>query len=83
MTIKINYKQSVFRDLKNIGMPEAKRIVNKLEKILKQNPDIGEPLSGKFKGLLKLRIGDYKVVYTRTTDGVLILRISHRKHAYW
>ena len=82
MTEKIDYKSSVFRDLNNIGMPEAKRILNKLERELKRDPDCGEPLKGKFKGLWKLRIGDHRVIYTRTKEGVLILRTGHRKHVY-
>lgn len=82
MTAKIDYKESVFRDLKKIGMPEAKRILNKLEKVLKENPDKGEHLKVKFKGLLKIKVGDYWVIYIRTIEGVLILRIGHRKHVY-
>ena len=53
-----------------------------LEKVLKANPDKGEALDGKYKGLYKLRVGDYRVVYAKTRKGVLILRIRHRKHAY-
>lgn len=63
-------------------MPETTRIMDKLEKILIGNPEKGEPLKGKYKGLFKLRVGDYRVVYAKTKNGVLILRVRHRKHAY-
>jgi mRNA interferase RelE/StbE len=82
LTVRIDYKESVFRDLKRIGMPEAKRIINKLEKILREDPGKGERLKGKFQGLLKLKVGDYRVIYTKTREGVLILRIGHRKHIF-
>ena len=82
MLVKIDYKSSVFKDLKKIGMPEATRIMDKLEKDLSNNPDRGEPLKGKFKGMFKLKIGDYRVIYTKFKEGVLILRIGHRKHVY-
>lgn len=78
----MEYKKFVFGDLKNIGKPEAKRILNKLEKELKEDPGKGEHLKGKFKGLLKLKIGDYRVIYIRTKEGVLVLRIGHRKHVH-
>ncbi|MEE9567521.1 MAG: type II toxin-antitoxin system mRNA interferase toxin, RelE/StbE family, partial [Desulfobacteria bacterium] len=39
-------------------------------------------LTGKFAGLRKLRIGDYRVIYTIIEDTALILRISHRREAY-
>ena len=82
MAVEIEYKESVFKDLKKIGMPNAKRIVKKLEKELKANPDKGIPLKGEFEGLFKLRSGDYRVIYGKTENGILILRIAHRKKAY-
>lgn len=63
-------------------MPESTRIMDKLEKDLGKNPDKGEPLKGKFKGMFKLKVGDYRVIYKKAKDSVLILRIGHRKHVY-
>ena len=82
MPAKIEYKASVLRDLKKIGKPEAKRIVDNLEKALSADPDCGLALKGDFAGLFKLRIGDYRVIYAKTKEGVLILRIGHRKNVY-
>jgi mRNA interferase RelE/StbE len=39
-------------------------------------------LSGEFTGLYRLRIGEYRVVYGRTEDGYLILRMGHRRDVY-
>ena len=82
MPVRIEYKASVARDLRKIGMPAAKRIVDKLEEALGSDPDRGIPLRGEFAGLFKLRIGDYRVIYAKTDEGVLVLRVGHRKHAY-
>jgi len=82
LATEIEYKESVFKDLKNSGLPHAKRIVDKLEDKLKKNPHKGFPLKGEFEGFFKLRIGDYRVIYVKTTTGVLVLRIAHRKKAY-
>ena len=82
MAFNIQYKRSVVRDLKNIDKTDAKRIIDKLERKLKKDPDAGEQLKGKFTGLLRLRVGDYRVIYTRTKNGVLVLLISHRKDVY-
>lgn len=80
--MKIQYKASVLKDLLKIGMPASKRIVDKLEKDLKENPDKGIPLKGEFEGLFKLRIGDYRVIYTKRREGPLILKIGPRKNVY-
>jgi mRNA interferase RelE/StbE len=79
---EIEYKASVLKDLKRIGMPNSKRIVDKLEKTLGSDPNAGLPLKGEFDGLFKLRIGDYRVIYSKTVNGVLILRIGHRSNVY-
>ena len=63
-------------------MPEATRIMDKLENDLGKNPNKGEPLKGKFKGMFKLKVGDYRVLYAKIKDSVLTLRIGHRKQVY-
>ncbi len=82
MASKIAYKSSVAGDLRRLDKPIARRLLEKLEHALAQNPNIGIPLAGEFRGLFKLRVGDYRVIYAKTSDGVLILRIAHRKEVY-
>lgn len=82
MAYSIHYKKSVARDLKNLDKGEAKKVIDRLERDLRKDPDAGEQLKGKFAGLCRLRVGDYRVVYTRTKDGVLVLLIAHRKDVY-
>jgi mRNA interferase RelE/StbE len=79
---KVEYKSSVAKDLRRLDRKEAKRVLRELEAALRADPDSGEPLKGRFGGLLKLRIGDYRVIYARTEDGVLVLRIGHRRSVY-
>ena len=78
----IAYKASVARDLKRIDKTQARKLISKLEHALAENPNAGELLKGEFQGLFKYRVGDYRIIYTKTADGVLILRIAHRKEVY-
>lgn len=82
MVFRVQYKRSVAKDLKNLDESDARHVLDKLERELKKDPDAGERLKGKFAGLLRLHIGDYRVTYARTKDGVLILLISHRGDVY-
>ncbi|MEA2046157.1 MAG: type II toxin-antitoxin system RelE/ParE family toxin [Euryarchaeota archaeon] len=82
MTYKVEYKSSVSKDLKKLNTRSAKRILHQVEKDLGADPDRGVPLSGQFKGLFKYRIGDYRIIYTKTKDGILVLRIGHRSKVY-
>lgn len=82
MKYSVDYKSSVARDLKKLDKGEAKGILAKLERQLFHNPGAGEPLKGEFAGLFRLRIGNYRVIYSKTQKGSLVLRIAHRKEAY-
>lgn len=82
MAYQVDYKSSVERDLRKLGKTEGRRILAKLERQLRQGPNAGEPLKGEFAGLFRLRIGGYRVIYSRTHKGSLVLRIAHRKDVY-
>ncbi len=82
MPTEIKYKSSVFKDLKNIGNPHNTRVMDKLEKTLSNNPDKGEAMKGRYKGIFKLRIGEYRVLYRKIPEGVEILQIQIRGKGY-
>ena len=82
MTRKILYKSSVGRDLKHMDSRSRERLLGEIRNLLSENPRLGEPLHGEFQSLYKLRIGDYRVIYTFAGEDVLVLRIRHRSKAY-
>ena len=82
MPVRIEYKASVAVDLNEIEPSSARRILMKIEKALRSEGKTGKPLAGEFAGLYRLRVKDYRVIYARTTDGYLVLRIGHRREVY-
>jgi mRNA interferase RelE/StbE len=79
---KIAFKKSVSRDLKKIGKSQAKTILDKIEEILSFKADQYPQLKGRFSGLRKCRIGNYRVIFCLVKETVLITRIKHRKEVY-
>ena len=79
---RILYKSSVGRDIKKIASKDVQRILRRIRVDLGENPRSGEPLHGEFEGLFKLRVGDYRVIYTLSGQDVLVLRIRQRGKAY-
>jgi len=69
-----------FRKLTN---SDKRQIGKKIEE-LKQNPELGKPLTGKLSGLWSLRIGKFRVLYQVRKNEliILILKIGHRKNVY-
>ena len=82
MSYKIAFKKSVSRDLKKLSKDDAERILDKIEQDLPEKADTYPLLAGKFSGLRKFRIGDYRVIYTIIENTALVLRISHRRDTY-
>ena len=82
MPAKIEYKASVANDLDQLEPSLARQVLNKIERALRSEERSGKPLVGEFAGLYRLRVKDYRVIYARTTDGYLVLRIAHRSEAY-
>jgi mRNA interferase RelE/StbE len=82
LAYSILYKKSVQRDLKKLGKPEARRILDQLEAELSKKPDAYPVLKGEFAGLRKYRAGDYRIIYALIDKNVVVLRIGHRKDVY-
>jgi addiction module RelE/StbE family toxin len=62
---EIEYKASVEKDLRRIDRKQAKRILDKIEEVLRKDQAAGEALKGEYKGMFKLRVGDYRIIYTK------------------
>ena len=73
---RVEYKASAASDLERLDRAVALRVLRKFEKSLVEQGADGEPLSGEFQGLMRLRVGDYRVIYARTSKGYLVLRIG-------
>jgi mRNA interferase RelE/StbE len=82
LVYKVQFKKSVGRDLKKINKTQVRKILGKIEFELSKAPESCPALTGKFAGLRKFRVGDYRIIFSILDDTILILRVSHRKEAY-
>ena len=83
MTYSVRIKGSASRELARIQQPDRARLVNAIEN-LKEHPFEGSVLKGGFRGIRRLRVGDYRILY-ELLDGelvILVVRVAHRKEAY-
>jgi mRNA interferase RelE/StbE len=79
---KIEYRASVDRDLRRLDRSTAVRIVDKIERELVSEDLRPVPLTGSYRGMYKLRVGDYRVIYELSDDRVIIAAIGHRSDIY-
>ena len=81
---KIEYKSSVFKDLKKIDKKACKKLLDKIELDLSRSPGKDKSLAGIFKGLYSYRVGSYRVIYAIASKQkiILVLKIANRKDVY-
>ena len=83
MTCSIRIKRSAARELSRIAREDRVRIVRAIDGLAEQ-PLSGSALKGELRGLRRIRVGRYRVVY-EVLDGeliVLVVRVAHRREAY-
>ena len=85
MSYKIELRPEAIHDLESLDPSVVDRILKKLN-WLKENFEIitPVPLKGELKGLFKLRVGDYRILYTHNKKQKLISvhLIGHRRDIY-
>jgi len=82
---KIKYKESVKKDLKKISEDNKKRIKRAIETKLQVDPvKFGLPLRQSLKNLKKIRVRDFRVIYSIEESEVTVhvVAIGHRKDVY-
>jgi mRNA interferase RelE/StbE len=81
----ILYSKSVQKDLKKISSEMQYIIRRAIEEKLMVDPiRFGVPLRRNMKGLMKLRVGDYRIVFSteKKTVTVHVIKIVHRREVY-
>lgn len=85
MKWKVTYKESVKKDLKRIPK-DIKYILKRAieEKLMVDPARFGLPLRNNLKGFMKLRVGDFRIIYSISNEEitVFVIKIGHRKDVY-
>lgn len=83
MSFSIRIKDSAARELKRVERPDRIRVTTAIDR-LGETPHLGTALKGDLRGLRRLRVGDYRILYEIRDDElvVLVVRIAHRRDAY-
>ena len=83
MSFSIRIKESAAKELRRVAKPDRTRIVAAIDR-LAETPHLGGALKGDLRGLRRLRVGDYRVVYEIRDEElvVLVVRVAHRRDAY-
>ena len=84
MAYKVSMLPAALRQLADLPRADQRRISDKIERLSEDARPPGiKRLQGK-REYLRLRSGDYRIIYTVDDDrlGILIVEIGHRREVY-
>ena len=83
MSFSIRIKESAAKELRRVAKPDRARIVAAIDR-LAETPHLGTSLKGDLRGLRRIRVGDYRILYEVRDKElvVLVVSIAHRRDAY-
>ncbi len=82
---QVDFTPGAESDLSRLDAPIAQRVLKRLRWLAENFEMIRpEPLRGQWKGVFKLRVGDYRVLYTfdRAKHKIIVHFIRHRREVY-
>jgi mRNA-degrading endonuclease RelE of RelBE toxin-antitoxin system len=79
---KIRFEPNVAEEVRAIKQRVALNILTAIHRYAATGAGRVKPLSGEFEGLLRLRVGNHRVIFEETESAITIHRIRDRREAY-
>jgi mRNA interferase RelE/StbE len=81
----VEFTSTAAEDLARLNKPIAQRILTKIRWLVDNFQVLTpESLTGQWEGMCKLRVGDYRVLYTfsKTETSITVHFVRHRRDVY-
>jgi mRNA-degrading endonuclease RelE of RelBE toxin-antitoxin system len=79
---KIRFEPNVAEEVRAIEQRVALNILTAIHRYAATGAGRVKPLSGEFEGLLRLRVGNHRVIFEETEDAITVHRVRDRRDAY-
>jgi mRNA interferase RelE/StbE len=79
---RIRFEPNVPAEVRSIEQQTSLQILTALHRYAQTGVGSVKSLSGEFEGLLRLRVGNYRVLFGETEDTITVHRVLNRKDAY-
>ncbi len=78
---RLSFTKEFLRKIKKLDRKAQIRILGGI-KTVREAPYSGKRLTGRLKGLMSLRQGEYRIIYQVSGDQVILRTVGHRKSIY-
>ena len=84
MSYQIKITDNALKQYRKINNPFHEQIKKKIDTLSEYGLELAniKALTGEFKGLYRLRVGNYRVIFEIEPDIITIISILHRKDVY-
>jgi mRNA interferase RelE/StbE len=85
VTYEIDWTTAALREVRKLDHQVARRVLVAVSKLATQpRPAGSRPIAGQPSGMMRLRVGDYRVIYQIEDERIVItiVRVAHRREAY-
>ncbi len=79
---RIHFSPTAKSDVRAIEKSAAMRVLTGLHRYAESGQGDIKALEGDLAGLLRLRVGEYRVLFDETGDAVKVHRVRNRREAY-
>jgi mRNA interferase RelE/StbE len=81
---KIAFEKEAEKEFLRLDPPARKLVASKIIELRDGNFSQDKPLKGKHKGKYRKRAGNYRIIYLKENDllVITIIRVTHRKEVY-
>jgi len=81
--VNIEWTEDAIKDPEKLDKPIVQRVLKRVDWLCDNFEKVTpKPLTGEFKGTFKLRIGDWRAIYTLEGQTLVIQFIGHRREIY-
>lgn len=84
MSYSVEITDIALKQYRKINKPYSTLIKDKIDLLAEKGLQLNniKQLTGEFKGLYRLRVGDYRIIFSLEDNLITVIAILHRKDAY-
>ena len=81
MNFSLHWTEHALREMDNIARPLARHIIGKVE-LLQDSSHHHGIKKMHAEDAYRLRVGDYRIIFSISKSDIYILKVGHRQHIY-